>query len=855
MKHSRRFAKQGVLSLALWLFLSCWMTTLQAVPAKRIVRTVMQPDGSTISTVLQGDELFHYLSTTDGIMIQKAPDGFMKYATVNSRGLLSAGEFIAHDPTERTEAETAYIEKIDNTRIENAVTQMRSRPYMPQRQTEAQKSKFPNQGTVKGLIILAQYQDVKFSDGNTNQEFHDMMNVEGYSKNGASGSARDYFIDQSSGLFTPEFDVVGPVTLPKKMSYYGANNYTGQDQNPAEMVVDACYIADTLLNVDFSQYDFDDDGKVDLVFIIYAGYAEAQGGPANSIWPHAWTLENAKIRNVRMDGKLINSYACTAELSGSTGTTIDGIGTFCHEFSHCLGLPDIYDTRYSGLVGMGAWSLMDYGAYNNRSRTPAGYSAYERYSVGWLTPTELTEPQRNLQLSPMNTTNKAYMIRSDENPDEYYTIENRQNTGWDKHLPGHGMVIVHVDYVPSIWEDNVVNSATSKYAHLQIVPADNELVDFTGDGFPGKNKNTAFADDTRPAAKLNTGEYLGKPISKIEEKDGIITFDFMYYIATPVAQEATDIEGDHFTAHWTPVKLATEYTLKVAAGRTGKAAIKEDFSKCTEGSIEVPDGQDIASSLDKYTSTPQWTGEEIYQAGGYCRIGSKESQGKLITPLLDFSGEKEFTLCCNAIGSKNLFNGFEFGILDTNGNVLQSKIVIMNTKEQKIYWILNVEGQTGYVYIKTKAPAYFNEISIYNGNVRESLEKEEPLPEPEEFSKEIKGITETSCVVTGLKGNKRYIYNVIAQSGEEASALSNKVMLQTTEFSGIASASATDREVHTQKGAVRFVTDSAETVRICTISGMPVYSGTSHEGANNIPLPEGLYILSIGTERYKILIL
>ena len=327
--------------IILVLFLALTNAVLLAVPAKRMVQTVQQPDGSILQTVLQGDEKFHYLSTIDGIMLEKGIDNSLRYAVTTSTGVIAAGEFLAHDPEKRESSELEYIQSINSQTIANRVSQMRaqalySAPWM------AANTTFPNTGTVKGLIILAQFQDVRFSSATIQEDVQRKMNEKGYSDNSASGSARDYFIDQSSGKFTPTFDVAGPVTLPHDMAFYGANTSgSGSDKDAAQMVVDACKAADT--EVDFSNYDFDNDGKVDLVFIIYAGYAEAQGGVTTTILPHAWDINNGG-KTLRQDGKVIAKYACTSELMGYIGSIPDGIGTFCHEFSHCLGLPDFYDT-------------------------------------------------------------------------------------------------------------------------------------------------------------------------------------------------------------------------------------------------------------------------------------------------------------------------------------------------------------------------------------------------------------------------------------------------------------------------------------------------------------------------------
>lgn len=826
---------------------------LQAVPAKRIVQTISQPDGTTLSIMLQGDESFHYVTTTDGIMLKEASDGSMKYAIATGQGILSAGEYIAHDPDKRKEPEKAYIKEISRQRINYSIQEIRSKRMASQWQGASEKIKFPNQGTVRGLIILAQYKDVKFSKDSTPKEFHDMMNSKGYSNNGATGSARDYFIDQSSGTFTPEFDIVGPVTLPENMGYYGANNVYGQDQNPAKMTIDACYAADSLLNTDFSQYDFDNDGCVDLVYIIYAGYAEAQGGSANSIWPHAWNLEIAGYKDVKMDGKQVKNYACSSELKGSNGTMIDGIGTFCHEFSHCLGLPDIYDTRYTGMVGMGPWSLMDYGPYNNESRTPPGYSAYERYSVGWLIPTILETPQKGIELRAMNSSNQAYMLVSDQNPNEYYTIENRQPNGWDTYLPGHGMMIVHIDYVPAIWENNIVNSGAAKYPHLQIVPADNELVDFSGDAFPGTTKNLSFTDESQPVAFLYSGGFLSKPLSRIQEKDGVVTFDFMHFVGTPVATEGSDVVEDGFTANWKPVKSATSYTLEVAACMTGRKNVSEEFDQLTKGSAVEADEEDIASGLDKYTEIPGWAGSEVYQAGGHVRVGNKTSEGYLMTPLLDFTKEKEFTVCCSVKGIKSLLNGYIFQLLDSNGKVLLNKTMLMDTSEKTLYWVFSTDAAAGNVRIETKAAATFDYIHIYDGDVREQLQNGETLVTPEKYEKEIEGIDDISYVLSGLASDKKYIYNVYARMDEEISQKSNKTVVQTQKFSGVETSSVS-REIYTKEGTLSIKTNFKEIIRIYAPSGTTIYTGTCKEGTNEIALPAGFYILTMGTERFKIYI-
>ena len=202
------------------------------------------------------------------------------------------------------------------------------------------------------------------------------LNKPGYSDNGATGSARDYYYDNSNGVFEPIFDVYGPIKLSQNMAYYGANDSSGNDKNPEQAVKEACQAIDNI--VDFSNYDLDGDGEVDLVYMVYAGKGEADGGSSNTIWPHQWNLSSAGV-NLILDGKTVDRYACGSELNGSG--SIDGLGTICHEFGHAMGLPDFYDTDYD-TNGQGRtlldYSLMDSGSYNNDGWTPPYLNMEER---------------------------------------------------------------------------------------------------------------------------------------------------------------------------------------------------------------------------------------------------------------------------------------------------------------------------------------------------------------------------------------------------------------------------------------------------------------------------------------------
>ena len=254
-------------------------------------------------------------------------------------------------------------------------------------------------------------------------------------------------------VFRLDFDVVGPVQLANGYAYYGEDDENGDDMRAGEMVVEACKAIDD--EVDFSDYDWDGDGFVDQVYVLYAWHGTATYSDDDTVWQHEYTLEESDYGNtLEIDGVQVNTYACSSELGQSH---VDGIGTICHEFSHCLGFPDMYDTQYEGNFGMGSWDLMCSGSYNGGSFCPAGYTSYERWVAGWLDPIELTEDMSVTDMKALSDGGESYVIYNDAHPDEYYLLENRQLTGWDRELPAAGMLILHVDYDETVWQWNIVN--------------------------------------------------------------------------------------------------------------------------------------------------------------------------------------------------------------------------------------------------------------------------------------------------------------------------------------------------------------------------------------------------------------
>jgi M6 family metalloprotease-like protein len=299
------------------------------------------------------------------------------------------------------------------------------------------------------------------------------------------------------------------------------------------MVMEACKLVDD--SVDFSLYDNDADGVVDFVYVMYAGYGEADGGSANTIWPHQYFI----YQYLSLDNTKIYRYACSNEMDYYTKHHT-GIGTFCHEFSHVLGLPDLYETTGRGThKTMGQWSILDYGPYNNDGNTPPTYSAYERFFMGWLTPRLITDPE-NITLAELRESQEALLISesdehnligNDPNPTTFYLLENRQQTGWDEYLPGHGLMLTKIKYSYNKWYGNTVNNTASSMG-VDLIEADGKAPKSNENGYMGKAK------DLFPAGATSYTKIPDHAIEEITEEDGLIHFKYK----GGVEEEGTAVE-------------------------------------------------------------------------------------------------------------------------------------------------------------------------------------------------------------------------------------------------------------------------------------------------------------------------
>ncbi|MBQ6062664.1 MAG: M6 family metalloprotease domain-containing protein [Prevotella sp.] len=604
MKSLMNVSVKGCMML---LFAMLVSLSANAVPAKPgLVRTLNLSDGTTVSARLVGDEFGHYWLGTDG-KAYRADAATGLFQAVDAQAVMASAK------VKRTQANTRRTARMAPRKVGGGGNYT---------------------GKKKGLIILVNFYGTTFKSANNNALYQRIANEENFVYDNFVGSMYDYFYAQSEGQFELTFDVVGPVEVSNTQSYYGSNDSEGNDKHPAEMVIEALKKADSYVN--YADYDWDGDGEVDQVYVVYAGKGEADGGGSSTIWPHEWDLSTAAYYGdgagrQKLDGVYIDTYACGAELDGTTGT-IAGIGTMCHEFSHCLGYPDFYDTDYSGGQGMGYWDLMDGGSYNGDSFQPAGYTSYERWVAGWKEPIELTASKAVTGMKGLQEGGESYIIYNGGNSNEYFLLENRQFVGWDASLPAEGLLILHVDYDASAWSNNTPNDEPS-HQRMTWIPADNTYQYTTYQGtkyytFDGMANDTypygsvnSFNKSTTPAAKFynkNTDGtyYLDSSVENITlNSDGTISFNFVGIsnVATPTFSPKAGVytEAQSVTISCETEGAAIYYTLDGSTPTASSTPYTQPIlveTTTTIKAIAIADGEESAVAIGKFA-----IGSDIYR--------------------------------------------------------------------------------------------------------------------------------------------------------------------------------------------------------------------------------------------------
>lgn len=498
-----------------------------AIPAKKLQKVITLTNGTQVSVELRGDEYLSWWEGTDGTAYRATADDTV---------------FEAFDLEAQKPAAAARRARAEQGRVARLARVKNSLRGADDKMRGLGGDHITYKGVKKGLVVLVDFKNKKFADGHDLEYYKNVINGKDFSdeEEGYVGSVRDYFLAQSNGQFELDFDVVGPVTMSKNYGYYGNDGAYQKDEKVYEMIKEACDGIQDKVNL--KDYDWDGDGEADQVFFLYAGLGQASGGSAGTVWPHESELRYWPCGVLSYSTGKINTYACANELQpetqGSSRYISAGIGTICHEFSHCLGFADMYDTTGGGGYGMSVFDVMDQGSYNGNGFVPCNYTAFERIYAGWVEAIELIDPATVKDMKSVSDYGRPFIMYNYKNTNEYFLLENRQNTGWDKGLYGsNGLLIVHVNYVPSRWANNSVNSSAEKIQCCTVVNADgsreNTQYSLQGDLYPyevkGVTMNDEFTDESEPAAKLytkNSGNSyaLGIPITQIKRSKGSISF-------------------------------------------------------------------------------------------------------------------------------------------------------------------------------------------------------------------------------------------------------------------------------------------------------------------------------------------
>lgn len=559
--------------------LTCGLMMFSCISAQAVIgysepRTVVQPDGTEVTLQLFGDEFYNYTMTADGYtVVFNDITRAWEYATLSSDGRIVSTGLSAADGKKAPMSAKGLRPKLTQAQRQN----IREHGIYKLKTGQYDYSKF------RGLVILVEYNDAPFSRDDIHNIFDEMVNKPEYtgymtdnlipSKVEYTGSVRDYYYENSNGMFNPQFDVVGPV----RIDY--SQHYARKTSGAQTLVTAALRAADQM--VDYSLYDTDDNREVDMVYFIFSGGgSNFSGNDETLIWPHAST-----VMNLSLDGVSFGRYACSTELYGDPSNKIlDGIGTICHEFSHVLGLPDLYDVDYETggqSVHPAKWSVMASGSYLNKSRTPCGYSLFERYALGFASPKPITKAGE-YSITPLNegmTPDGCRINSSVEN--EYFLLESRIKTRWDEYLPGEGLLVHRVDSTnAAVWENNKIN-ATPQHTYYTLLRATPKTVptttgmtvtDSDGDPFPGSGNVTELNNTTNPS--LRSWTMLSTPLildNITQADDGRVYFSIKadnvptlmedFAAMLPTTGNAQDIQGRFTTWNLTKgakIELAEE---------------------------------------------------------------------------------------------------------------------------------------------------------------------------------------------------------------------------------------------------------------------------------------------------------
>lgn len=661
-----------------------------AIPADPQSKTVRQPDGTTLTVLMRGDEHGHVLLSEDGFpLVYNTSKRQFEYARLSGSRLVASG-ISAANPAQRNAQSKAYVANADRQQmLRAALTAGMARPKVRRTYTEPNGyshpmiNNFPSTGHMKTLCLLIQFSDVKFSSINNPQEFYtNLLNQKGFTySNGANGSARDFYNDASMGLFDPEWDVIGPITLSKAATYYGTDS-PRQDAHMGEAVKEAVEKAHDM-GVDFSQYDYDNDGVVDNIAIIYAGYGEADDPNGKEfIWPHAANMEQDWGISMTEDGKKIGHYFCSNEVRYNADATVKvptGIGTVVHEFGHILGLPDLYDVSYNMVssmlqYGLYYWDTMAAGSYSNNMNTPPTFSGYERMVLGWLKPQDVTADIDSITSLPnLAESNKALRVKVPGTDGEYFMLENRQQTGWDKYIYDHGLLVWHIDEVDSLWKKNTINIDPT-HQHVDLVEVSGKQDNNPkNDAMPGTNGVTSLTLTAWNGASVPALD----DVSELNDTVRVLFTPSRFTLAAPKNVKATVLTDSTLTWGWAPVGDASSYLVRTYM-------LNDDGTETNADTTVVKVGEPTSLSLPTVEPDTEYGIDVTARRGSYASatttatartqvlpFAKRRPSGVTVTDLssngftahwnaLDDADSYELTLSSLAYGSNLVSKGYDF---------------------------------------------------------------------------------------------------------------------------------------------------------------------------------------------------
>ena len=677
-----------------FLLLCVFAVTANAVPARRGWQTRVKADGTTIEVQQFGDEFYHYMINRDGKQVREINGMY---------------EVVGEAPSP-------------------AKIQARRAKGVARRQRKAVGTE-PNLAP-KGVVILASFSDNNMQSGHTLATFTELFNSTNCTVNQGYPSAAQYFADQSNGAYRPQFDVFGPVKLSRNMAYYGTDKPgqdEGDDQHATDAVVEACSLANQQYTINWADYDSDNDGYIDFVYVVHAGYGQADGGASTTIWPHNWEVSEARTygyctytaNQCKVGGKIIETYAISAELD-HYANTLNGIGTLCHEFGHVLGLPDWYDTNYGTnyekCLTPGDWDVMDGGAYGGDGHCPPNYSPWEKYFFGWHTPLNLGSTPANLTLYPNGTENyQAYQINASGTQQDpttsglCYFIENRQAVGWDRPLTGHGMLIWKVNFNATKWTDNEPNNTANNPLYT-IVSATGTKIGYDGstdncpkNTFPGTGNKTSY-----------TG-ISGKPLLNIAESNQLVT---LTYIEEPTS------EVDSFDITWKA--NGTDFA---TTSSTGTIVLPETEPAACEGKVFV--GWTATENYSSATTAPTFVnaGDQVEEGATFYAVFATQSGegGSAQTTTYTFTSKAwaDETNSWNSLKDGYAYDNTKEGVQVTaaaTGASAETKTALSNVTKIVVSYCTNAKNGAGSIKMSVGSTELSKEVTKTGGADLRNLE-------------------------------------------------------------------------------------------------------------------------------------